>query len=256
MSTYPLDRQRIMAALKEATEPLDYVNAMWEGGSAAFDRLDEYSDIDIQFDVADDKVEDTFQAIQNALEQLSPIDLQYRTPSLPWPGIFQVFYRLSLAGPFLLIDSAVIQHNAPDKLLDEPLHGRAVFYFDKCGVAHIPPFDWSGLQDHLRRRVEALRTTFDLFQVMVVKEVFRQRPMDALMFYTGYTLRPLVEALRILHQPARHGFGIHYAYLDFPPEVATRLEKLYFVSNLADIEQKRAEAEDWFWQTLETIQSK
>jgi hypothetical protein len=156
----------------------------------------------------------------------------------------------------LLIDTAVIQHSAPDKLLDEPLHGKAVFYFDKLGVAQVPAFDWSGLKERLDKRVETIHKAFDLYQCMVTKEVYRQNPLDALMFYNSCTLRPLVEALRILHTPARHGFGIHYAYIDLPGEVAKRLEELYFVRDLEDIGRKREEAEGWFYETLEAIRIK
>jgi hypothetical protein len=253
MNDAPLTRQEIITALIQGLEPLEFVNAMWEGGSAAFNRLDQWSDIDLQFDVADDKVEETFQAVQQVLEGLSPIDLLYRTPALPWPGIFQIFYRLSRGGPYLLIDTAVIQHSAPDKLLEKPLHGEAIFYFDKIGLAHQPEFDWAALNDRLVKRVASLRTTFDLYQCMVTKEVYRQHPLDALMFYNSLTLRPLIEALRILYTPARHGFGIHYAYVDLPAEVSQRLEALYFVRDLADIAEKRAAAETWFYQVLDQI---
>lgn len=256
MNDAPLTRQEIINALIQGLEPLEFVNAMWEGGSAAFNRLDQWSDIDLQFDVADDKVEETFRAIQEVLESLSPINLLHRTPALPWPGIFQIFYRLSNASPYLLIDTAVIQHSAADKLLDEPLHGKAVFYFDKVGVAQVPLFDWDALQERLAKRVESMRKTFDLYQCMVTKEVYRQNPLDALMFYNSCTMRPLVEALRILHTPARHGFGIHYAYVDLPAEVSQRLEALHFVRDLEEIGRKREEAEEWFYQTLEQIQIK
>ena len=253
MISATLTRQEIITTLILALEPLEFINAMWEGGSAAFDRLDQWSDIDLQLDVADDKVEETFQAVQQALEMLSPIDLQYRTTALPWPGIFQIFYRLSNADAYLLIDTAVVQHSAPDKLLDEPLHGKAIFYFDKTGVANVPPFDWAALNERLAKRVASLRTTFDLYQCMVTKEVYRQHPLDAHMFYISCTLRPLIEALRIVYTPARHGFGPHYAYVDLPAEVARRLEPLYFVNDLKDMAEKRAEAEAWFYQTLEHI---
>ena len=253
MNAAPLTRQEIITALIRGLEPLEFVNAMWEGGSAAFDRLDQWSDIDLQFDVADDKVEETFQVVQCVLESLSPIDLLYRTPALPWPGIFQIFYRLSRGGPYLLVDTAVIQHSAPDKLLEKPLHGDAIFYFDKINLAQQPEFDWAALNARLVTRVASLRTTFDLYQCMVTKEVYRQHPLDALMFYNSCTLRPLIEALRILYTPARHAFGIHYAYLDLPAEVTQRLESLYFVRDLPDLAAKRAEAEAWFYQTLDQI---
>ena len=253
MNAAPLTRQEIITALIHGLKPLEFVNAMWEGGSAAFNRLDQWSDIDLQFDVVDDKVEETFQAVQGVLESLSPIDLLYRTPSLPWPGIFQIFYRLSRGGPYLLVDTAVIQHNAPDKLLERPLHGDAIFYFDKIDLAQQPEFDWAALNQRLIKRVASLRTTFDLYQCMVTKEVYRQHPLDALYFYQALTLRPLVEALRILYTPARHAFGPHYAYIDLPAEVTQRLEPLYFVRDIPDLAARRAEVEAWFYQVLDQI---
>ncbi len=36
-----LTRSLIMQALSSALVPLDYTYALWEGGAAAFDRLDE-----------------------------------------------------------------------------------------------------------------------------------------------------------------------------------------------------------------------
>ena len=82
MNPAPLTRQEIITALVRGLEPLEFVNAMWEGGSAAFNRLDQWSDIDLQFDVADDKVEETFQAVQAVLERA----LAHR-PALPHPRL-------------------------------------------------------------------------------------------------------------------------------------------------------------------------
>ena len=53
-------RGAILKALRTALEPLDYVHAMGEGGAAAFDRIDEWSDIDLQVDADDDRVAGTF----------------------------------------------------------------------------------------------------------------------------------------------------------------------------------------------------
>ncbi len=36
-----LTREKILTALKTKLEPLSFTNAMWEGGAAAFNRVDE-----------------------------------------------------------------------------------------------------------------------------------------------------------------------------------------------------------------------
>lgn len=248
-----LTREPILAALRTALEPLDYVYAMWEGGAAAFNRVDAWSDIDVQFDVDDARVDDTFIAIERALETFSPIDLKYKTPQLPWAGIYQWFYRLKNASPYLLIDTAVIQHSAPEKLLTREIHGDAVFYFDKANVAQVPPLDQNAWNARLRDRVAALRVTFEMYQILTLKELNRGNALEALAFYNGYTLRPLVEVLRMQYDPTRYNFHTRYLHYNLPADVVRKLESLFFVANADDIRAKRAIAEAWFYETLEQI---
>ena len=246
-----LTREPILAALKSALEPLDYVNAMWEGGAAAFNRVDEWSDIDIQFDVDDARVADTFVVIERVLETLSPIDLKYKTPQLPWAGISQWFYRLKNASPYLLIDTAVIQRSAPEKLLTREIHGQAVFYFDKANVSQVAPLDLNDLNKRLRDRIASLRVTFEMYQILTLKELSRGNTLEALAFYNGYTLRPLVEVLRMRHDPTRYNFHTRHIHYNLPADVVQKLEPLFFVANADDIRAKRAQAETWFYETLD-----
>jgi hypothetical protein len=248
-----LTREQILAALKTALEPLDYVYAMWESGAAAFGRLDEWSDIDIQFDVDDAHVEDTFAVIERTLETLSPIDLKYKSPQLPWPGIFQWFYRLKHASPYLLIDTAVIRHSASEKLLTREIHGQSIFCFDKANVSQIAPLDQNAWNARLRDRIAALRVTFEMYQILTLKELYRGNALEALAFYNGYTLRPLVEVLRMRYDPARYNFHTRYARYNLPADVVAKLEALFFVTNSDDIRAKRAQAEAWFYEAVEQI---
>ena len=248
-----LTREQILAALESALEPLDYVHAMWEGGAAAFNRVDEWSDIDIQFDADDARVADAFAVIERTLETLSPIDLKYKTPQLPWQGIFQWFYRLKNASPYLLIDTAVIQHSAPDKLLTREVHGQAKFYFDKAKVSQVPPLNQDELNKRLRDRIAALRVTFEMYQILTLKELNRGNTLEALVFYNGYTLRPLLEVLRMRYDPARYNFHTRYVYYNLPTDVVKKLESLFFVANADDIRAKRKVAEAWFYEALEQI---
>ena len=48
-------REVIVETLACSLEPLNFVYAFWEGGAAAFNRVDEWSDIDL-FIVVDDDI--------------------------------------------------------------------------------------------------------------------------------------------------------------------------------------------------------
>jgi len=252
---YTITREDILSSLKDAFENLDYVHAMWEGGAAAFGRLDEWSDIDLQFDVDDDRVEETFSIIESTLDALSPIDRKYNPPQLPWEGLFQVFYQLKNTSPYLLVDVVVMQHSSKEKLLQTEIHGNAVFFFDKLGVSQIPPFDWECWNSRLRERLSILRITFPMFQTLVTKEIYRGNRLEALSFYHACTLRPLVEVLRIRDDPIRYNFHTRYAYYYLPPEVVCKLEPLFFVTSVNDIQAKRRIAEDWFNQVMDEVES-
>ncbi len=252
-SVAPVARETILTALRAALEPLDYTYAMWEGGAAAFGRVDEWSDIDVQIDVDDDRVEDAFAVIEETLQTLSPIELKYRVPEPTWHGHSQAFYRLRDASPFLLVDTAIMKHSSADKFLAREIHGQAVFHFDKSNLSSPQAFDWGGLKTRLRDRLAALRVTFEMFQILTLKELHRGNLLEALAFYHGYTLRPLVELLRIHYGPARHGFHTHYVYYDLPREVAQRLERLFLVTNGEEIRRKRGAAEAWFYEVLDRI---
>jgi predicted nucleotidyltransferase len=67
-------------------EPKDFVLALWQGGSAAHGSTDEWSDIDIQVIVEDDRVEETFDIIEESLKTLSEIRFKWRVPEPTWHG--------------------------------------------------------------------------------------------------------------------------------------------------------------------------
>ena len=248
-----LTRQEITQALRARLEPLDYVHALWEGGAASFNRVDEWSDIDLQVAVDDDCVAQVFPIVEEVLQSLSPIDLRYEIPQPAWHGHAQVFYRLSQASKFLLIDFVVIKKSNPLKFLEPEIHGNAVVHFDKANVTKVEPLDRTAWNAKLRERVNTLRVTFDLFQSLTLKELNRHNTIEALAFYNGYTLRPLIEALRILHVPTRYNFSTRYLYYELPAEVVRRLEKLFFVQNEDDLREKQIQAEKWFYETLTQI---
>ncbi len=251
MDTPALTRERILEAFAGALEPLDYTHAMWEGGAAALDRIDQWSDIDLMIDVDDECVDQVLEVIQSTVLALSPIDLKFELPRPTWHGHAQVFYRLQEASEYLLLDIVVMKHSNLNKFLERELHGDALVHFDKSGVVQPPPFDHQAHTARLKERLATMLVTFDLFQMLTKKELNRGNAVEALVFYQSYTLRPLVEALRIHYKPEQYNFHTRYIYHDFPRDVVRRLEALYFVSDADDLERKRQLAEDWFHQILD-----
>jgi hypothetical protein len=77
-----LSHDIIIRALTDALKPLDYIHAFWEGGAIAFNRVDEWSDIDVYLVVDDDNVDQAFLDVERALRSLSPIKQKYDVPSL------------------------------------------------------------------------------------------------------------------------------------------------------------------------------
>jgi len=246
-------REMIIAALRNALEPLPYVHALWEGGAAAFKRADEWSDLDLQVDVEDGRATEIFPLVEQALGALSPIELRHETPQPAWHGHLQVFYRLRDASPFLLVDFVVIKHSNPNKFLEREIHGEALVHFDKSGVVNPPPLDREQFKANLRKRVETASVLFSLFQTLALKELYRRNHIEALSFYQGFTLRPLVEFLRIKHTPFHYNFHTRYLYYELPREIVEKLEPLFFIKDADDLRAKREEAEWWFHALLSEL---
>ena len=248
-----LRRETVLSAIRSVLEPWEKVHAMWEGGAAAFDRVDEWSDIDLQVLCDDESVEDVFRKVEGALSELSPIELKYRLPEPAWHGFSQAFYRLEGAGPFLLVDFVVMKKSTTQRMREREIHGRGPVHFNKNEALvdeHIDPEDFAG---RIRKRLEQLPVTFDLFQSTVTKELNRGNAVEALQFYHGMTLRPLVEVLRMRYAPARFTFHTRYFYYDLPEDVVSRLEPLFFVADLDDLKSKHIAAVNWFGEEIDAI---
>jgi hypothetical protein len=136
--------------------------------------------------------------------------------------------------------------SSENRFLAPEIHGRPKVYFDKTGAVRFDPFDAEALADSLRLRKEELATLFDLFGILTLKEINRGNEIEAVAFYHAYTLRPLLQLLRIIHDPTRHNFHTRYVHYNLPPEDVERLRRLFFVADIDDLCAKRTEAESWF----------
>lgn len=238
--------------LQQALQAIDAVDAAWEGGSAAFGRDDGLSDIDAVAVVTDDALDATFAQVEVALQALSPVALRYDTPGTV--GFAQKFFRLRDAGEFLVVDLVLIRRSDPLLFREVELHGRGTVWFDRRGILLEAHLDAEADAAQARVRVPVLAGYFEMFQHIVTKERLRGKAVDALVFYQQMTWRPLVEALRLLHDPQRRVFGPRYTTRDLPADVCRRIEALAFVRDLDDLAAKHDEARQWFAQCITRLQ--
>jgi predicted nucleotidyltransferase len=248
-----LTRNKIINMLVSALEPLDYVHAFYEGGAAAFNRIDEWSDIDLYVVVDDEKVDEVFLVAEKTLKSLSPIKQKLRTPQLPWPGVFQTFYKLENASEYLLVDFAVLNSSASEKFLEPLIHGNVVFYFNKDSKVKPTPFDKKVFFKKLHERLEMLQARFGMFNSLVQKEINRGNYLEAIEWYRAFTLASLVEALRIRYKPIHHDFRMRYVHYELPPKTIKKLENLYFIKDAKDLQEKYYKATEWFQETMSEI---
>ena len=243
-------RQRILELIIATLEPKDFVLALWQGGSAAHGYTDEWSDIDIQVIVEDERVQETFDILEESLKTISETRFKWRVPEPTWHGHSQCFYRLEEASPFLFIDFVVLKQSQPNHFLEVERHGKLAIAFDKANLLVQPRLNRSEHFSRMQERLTTLRKIFDFFQIIVKKEINRGHLVSALSNYHSYTLQPLVELLGMVYRPERYDFKTKYFYRDFPTEVIARVEPLYCVINLADLASKQQQAEVLFVETL------
>jgi hypothetical protein len=245
-----LTRDIIIQTLVDGLEPLDCIHAFWEGGAAAFDRIDEWSDIDLYMVVDDDRVSEAFLAVEAALESLSPIRQKYEVLHPPQSGLFQAFYRLEDANEHLVVDLAVLTVSSPDKFLEPEIHGKVVFYFNKADKVKPPPTKIEMLAQEIGKRLKRLQARFDMFNSFIQKEINRGNHLEAIQFYYAVTLNTLIEALRIRYYPLHYDFKMRYIHYELPAEIVRRLKHLYFVEDENDLQEKYHKASKWFHEVM------
>ena len=191
-----------MSVVCQALEPLPEVRAAWEGGSAAFDAVDAYADIDLNFIVDEQcSLGALYDAAEHAWAKISPIAVAHSVPRL---------------------------------------------LFDKGSWTNAQPLDQEALYAKRDVRIRELQDWFVVSQSFVRKAVLRGQQVEALASFWGYTRKRLSVLLRMSFCPLRRDFGgMRYLDRDLPSNVYDEFTNLVFVTDLADLEAKRAAAEEW-----------
>jgi hypothetical protein len=232
-------REKIKSEL--VTEFLKYPEFLgcYEGGSAAFCRDDEWSDIDLQIVVKDDFVEKAVEILEAAIKGIAPIEDCFIIPKPTWHGHWQGFYKLKDVSPYLLLDVLIMKESSPSYFTEVELHGIPKIFFDKTGRLGKEHINEEELNSTIPLRIKRIECVSKMFHLFIDKEIKRKREMDAFDLYYNLLLRSLVELLRIKYDPARWSFGCRYLSHALPREVYDEIKTLSFVINLKDLQQKK-----------------
>ena len=232
-------RGRITEAVTKVLQPLDHVLAGWESGSVAFNLEDQYSDIDLNFLLDDTSPTEPFYAVvESALETVSPIVASHSQP----PGRY---FKLRDGGDFLLVDVCIFRTGSIRERLDIERHGQVRPLFDKGQWLRSDPSAGASQVARRTARLEELQTWFSVSQSFVRKAIIRGRQVEALAAFWGYTLKPLVELLRVRYCPPRWDFGMRYLERDLPGPVYDELRDIMFVGDFDDLAEHLSRATAW-----------
>jgi len=232
-------RERITDALSNALQPLPHVLAGWESGSVAFDLVDEYSDIDLNFLLEDaTPVDRLYAVVESALETVSPIAVSHSAP----PGRY---FKLMEGGDFLLVDVCIFRTGNFRECLDIERHGRIRPLFDKGQWLRSDTSAGAAQDARRATRLDDLEAWFSVSQNFVRKAILRGQEVEALAAFWSYTLKPLVELLRMRYCPARWDFGMRYLQRDLPGAVYDELRDIMLVGESDDLAEHLSKAIVW-----------
>jgi hypothetical protein len=226
-------REHLIGVLQHAFSGQTGVQAVWIGGSEAFGRADDLSDVDCLVLVDDAQVESAFAVAEGALSRQGEITYRYRMPMPTWHGHAQALYQVSGLSRFCFLDLCVLAASHSDRFLDLERHGRPRVLYDPQGVIRPVPIDPAAWRRRLQVRIQDMRALAPIYALLTEKALLRQDPLAALSIYQKSLLPQLVELLRLRHSPYRHDFGLRYLADDLPAAAVREVTAFAFVADAA-----------------------
>ncbi|MEZ6235556.1 MAG: hypothetical protein R3B68_15325 [Phycisphaerales bacterium] len=245
-----LTRHAIIAHLRTALAESDDIRAAWLGGSDAFARADDLSDVDVFILVRRGRVEEAADHFRRSVERISPITCTLRMPMPSWHGCHQAFYQLRDAPEHLMVDWLAVEQGQTHEWSHVERHGTPEVWFDKDGDIRPTHIDAAANRATVEKRIAELETRFRLFRHLAAKQAARGLPADGASFYHNHVVRPLVDLLRCVYCPERHDYGLRYLRDDLPRDVYERVCGLCYPAGVADLPRLSGEAAELFERTL------
>ena len=238
------DRDELIRVLTDAARSAPEILALWEGGSAAFGRLDALSDADLHVVVTPGKVERAITTMRSVLSDRWSIAREYqrRTDA----GDAEFFWQLDGVPPLNFVDMVFSECPEEGVSIDRGEHPSPLVHADKCGCIAMKSESADERRARLQKRVRHIAEFhWDLKIDLVHKHIQRGNTLHAFDAYQTRLIRPLVELLRIKHCPERISHHLAYVQWDLPTEITARLEPLVMVSTLSNLEKSLPIVDEW-----------
>jgi hypothetical protein len=229
------------------------VLALWEGGSTAFGRTDQYSDLDLAVLYRIGARDAVWRKIDEALDELGGVDLRWNDPKPFRKGGGKRIFHLKAADPWLQIEITIIPHEAVQLYNQPERHGRIEVMFDRSGrLASIPQDEATDL-DRAGVALHQSIMRWQLYCRWFRKELARGRTVDSFMAYYNRTLKPLLVVLNLRYRPSRWDFGLRYFNEELPREIVSAVETLCYVPNPEGLEERFFAADRLLRTTVEEL---
>ncbi|AUD65909.1 hypothetical protein BK011_09510 [Tenericutes bacterium MZ-XQ] len=229
------NRKDLVKLIRPWVEHQSKIIAAWEGGSAATNRMDEYSDLDLSLVVSDDQVEHTFDLFEAFLKDHFTIIRKYRVPEPTWHGLSQCFFQISDVTDHLYLDIAVIKESLPDKLMEKDRHGIANVWFDRKHIYDGSPSSEKDMRIRGKKLYESVTQSDFLMILEINKGIARKQFIDVFPTYFTFISRHLGIMLNLKHRPERADFNLRYGRLDYSKEDVKLIEDSFKVSDIESL---------------------
>lgn len=226
--------ESIINALSRGMQNMPQVHAGWVEGSRAAGTDDEFSDIDIWFDIDDDAESVVFEAVRQTLGSLGDIDVEFDQPN-NHPDLSGRVYHLQGTPPTLQIDINLQKHHRKYVFRKNMVGEEIAALFDKDGTLAFSELNHQELRTENLKQLEGLEQRFYGMRPAIERQLHRGRFLEALLYYHRWALEPLVEVLRIAYQPTKVGFSLKHIYRDLPTDVTSQLESFFAVSTTEEM---------------------
>jgi len=214
------------------------------------DTVDRYSDIDVWLDVRDGEEQAIFDEVERVLAELARIDFTYESEH-SHPKIRQKAIHIESTSEYLLIDVCIQSHSRDFEFI-KGINDELLVVFNRGGIRYRDA-DEAELNQFLTDRVHHIKNIFAQ-QTRVLSKIERGEFLEAWMYYTKWTLQPLVELLRIRYVPRKFEYYFKHVHKDLPGEVVSQLEDLVRIKSIEDIRQGIAKASEIFRTNLKEVE--
>lgn len=245
-------RDLYIEKLLEALRDNPKIIALWEGGSAATESTDQYSDIDL-FALCTCETDEAFDLMESAMP---PVTHRYIEPA--GPDIKHRIYFHDAAPKHFFADIGIFSEDSRETLKERMLierHGTPVVFFDDKGLIkphHVNKIAW---QAKLENRNKELEAAFPIYILQVLKPLDRRQYTEAFAFYYHGLLRRLVELLGIRYRPYRYDFELRYLERDFPQKEQQAIHEYMKYVDPDDLRKKVALVDQEFKENLAFIKN-